>query len=57
MVVKSSEANIDEIYCNEEKLCKINCTSPHSKYSIYYDDISKLWLVINGDGNAVIIKT
>lgn len=55
LVVKSSDGNVDDIYCNNEKLCSIKYTSLKTKYGIYYDSISKLWLVVNGEGKGIYI--
>ena len=56
LVAQSSDDNVDYIYCNDEKLCSIKCTSPEAKYGIYYDSVSKLWLVVNGDGKGIFIE-
>lgn len=56
VLVKASQ-NIDEIYCNSEKLCDIDISNSDVKYNIIYDNIANMWLVVNTDGNAIIIKS
>ncbi len=50
------KGNIDEIYCNSEKLCEISNKLNNPKYNILYDDATNMWLVVNEEGNGVIIK-
>ena len=58
VIVKHSlDGSEDEIYCNEEKLCSITCNNSTIAYNIIYDDASNFWLVINNEGNGIIIKT
>lgn len=57
VIVKHAfEDNVDEIYCNSEKLCNMSYISRYAKYNIIYDEVTKLWLVVNSEGNAILIK-
>lgn len=56
VIVKEASENTDEVYCNSEKLCNIACNNQNANYNIIYDDTNKLWLVINSEGNGIIIK-
>lgn len=57
ILVKQKGNGVDEIYCNSLKFCDINYTSPNPKYAIMYDDATKLWLIVNSDGNGIIIHS
>lgn len=60
VVVKKVSGNlgcIDEIYCNSQKISEINCNSEYSNYKIIYDKLTKKWLVINDEGNGIIINS
>lgn len=57
MLVKQNPYGKDEIYCNSEKLCDIDSDFQDSKYNILYDDVTKLWLVVNSRGNYITIKS
>ena len=56
VVIQADTNYSDEIYCNNEKLCDINCENADTKYNIVYDNITKTWLVINEEKNIVVIK-
>lgn len=56
VLVKASDY-IDEVYCNSEKLCDIEYSNSEVKYNIIYDDTTKLWLVVNSEGNGIIINS
>ena len=56
VLVKASH-HTDEVYCNSEKLCDIEYSNSEVKYNIIYDDITKLWLVVNSEGNGIIINS
>jgi len=55
--VKERQYDTDDIYCNNERLCSIrrhfykNC-----KYNIIYDNITKMWVVVNSDNYGIIIR-
>ena len=53
--VKRVAENIDEIYCNDKMLNPIGYTSENTEYNIICDDVAKLWLVINSEGNGMVI--
>ena len=55
IVYSYSDCN-DVIYCNNSKLCYIDCNCNSTKYNILYDNISRTWLVINEEGYIVVIK-
>ncbi len=57
MLIKQNSNGRDEIYCNSEKLCDIDYDFQDSKYNILYDDVTKLWLVVNSKGNYITIKS
>lgn len=56
VLVKASNC-VDEIYCNSEKLCDIQYSNSEVTYKIIYDDTTKLWLVVNSEGNGIIINS
>lgn len=56
VLVKASNC-VDEIYCNSEKLCDIEYSNSEVTYNIIYDDTTKLWLVVNSEGNGIIINS
>ncbi len=56
VLVKYASSNVDEIYCNSQKLCDISHKLPYVYYNIIYDSYTKMWLVINHEGNGVIIQ-
>ena len=57
VIVKRASEITDEVYCNSEKLCYINYSSENPGYNIMYDSISKFWLVINSEGNGIVINS
>lgn len=57
MLVKRNLNGTDEIYCNSEKLCDIDSDFEDTSYNILYDDVTKLWLVVNSKGNYITIKS
>lgn len=54
MVVKESETE-DAVYCNTQKFCTFTCNTPSRRYNIIFDNFSKKWLVINSEGEGVVI--
>lgn len=58
VIVKQSanNRNVDEIYCNSVKLCDIYHRSEYSEYVIAYDEVTKKWLVVNSEGNGIVIN-
>lgn len=54
MVVKESETR-DAIYCNTQKFYTFTCKTASRRYNIVYDKFSKKWLVINSEGEVIII--
>ena len=56
IVIKCATNNVDEVYCNNEKLCDIKCSHKNCKYNIVYDKYGKSWLVVNTEGNGIIIN-
>ena len=56
IVKRSSDGITHEIYCNSEKLCESLCFLQYVKYNIIYDEVTKLWLVVNNEGIAILIK-
>lgn len=57
VLVKRNLSGTDEIYCNSEKLCDIDSDFEDNSYNILYDDVTKLWLVVNSKGNYITIKS
>lgn len=57
VLVKSDSEHVDKIYCNSQRLCDMSCKSENSKYNIIYDETTKLWLVVNSEGNGIIINS
>lgn len=56
VIVRRTKDGKDQVYCNNEKLCNIAYTDDSSEYNIVYDEATKLWLVINTEGNGIIIE-
>lgn len=56
IIIKRASDNVDEIYCNSEKLCDMSYQSESSEYNIIYDDATALWLIVSSEGNGIIIK-
>ena len=48
---------VDKIYCNSQLLCNIDYNSDFATYNIVYDEITNVWLVVNSEGNAVLINS
>ena len=57
VLVRRAGNGVDEVYCNKEKLCDITYSRNNSEYKIIYDKATKLWLVINTEGNGIIIES
>lgn len=57
VIVKQATETIDIIYCNSERLCDINHSFVDCSYNILYDDVTKLWVVINSEGEGIIITS
>mgnify|MGYP004495760411 CR=1 FL=1 len=56
VLVQKGTVDGDEIYCNDLKLCNIDCKNENTKYNIVYDKGTRTWLVINEENNVVVIK-
>lgn len=60
VLVRQKDQNTDEVYCNSEKFYTIQHDSEtdaeNCKYRIIYDEITKMWLVVNNFGKCVIIQ-
>ena len=57
ILVKSGSQHVDKIYCNSQRLCDVSCKSENSKYNIIYDELTKLWLVVNSEGSGIVINS
>ena len=53
VLVKKANDQVDEIFCNDEKVCEIGVGKV---YKFFYDDITKTWLIINENGYMVMIR-
>lgn len=53
--VKRALNNVDEIYCNKQKLCDMSYVSENSEYNIIYDDATNKWLIVNSEGKGIIV--
>ena len=57
ILVERTNDGIDRVYCNSEKFCDIKYSSIDSEYNIIYDNATKCWIVINSDGNGIVIQS
>lgn len=57
VLVKENGEKSAEIYCNSQKLCDIEQSSNTAEYHVAYDEATKMWLIINSDGNAITVKS
>lgn len=55
VLIRRNDAGFDEVYCNSDKLCHIEYKDGSSEYNIIYDESKKKWLIVNTEGNGIII--